>query len=164
MSINPKDAVKTHFLTRFLKGLTYQELQAYVYPFAVSIIADISKKALIAMKERRSEDFALILASASPSFYVEEIASVLSFSYCVATQMEEKSGEWHLLEPQCKGVIKRDRVAKLLPDVDWTGSVVYTDHIDDEPLMRAVGRRFWVNSSSTAPNIDNLEVRKVAWY
>lgn len=164
LSVGPSAAIKKVFLPFFLRGLIYQETKAYVQPFAELVVNGMSRKVLQTIEERRYEDFKLVLASASPSFYVETVASLLSFDYCVATQMEEENGKWYLVEPQCKGVVKKHRIAELIPDIDWAGSIVYTDHVDDEPLMRVVGRCFWVKPGNIPPTIGNLEVMKVTWY
>lgn len=92
----------------------------------------------------------LVLATASPDIYVEELARGLGFDDVVCTRVgHDGAGLWtgRLDGPNCYGPEKKRRVDAYLADVGatWDDVAFYSDHHTDLCLLEAARSGFAVN-------------------
>jgi phosphoserine phosphatase len=81
-----------------------------------------------------------VLATAAAADYAAGLGRLLAFRHVLATPSDRRADE-----PLNSRERKRDRVLDLLAAHGWRGRplVLFTDHIDDLPLMRACGLVCW---------------------
>ncbi len=73
----------------YLAGMKRETLSAYAKEFAEQSVKPSAYPELLAIiEEHRQAGRTLVLNTASPDFYAEEIARVLGFDHCVATRVE----------------------------------------------------------------------------
>jgi phosphoserine phosphatase len=87
-----------------------------------------------------------VLATAAAADYAEAFGRRLGFRHVLATRSGRSVGE-----PSNSGVMKRQRVVALLRDIGWCGRplILFTDHIDDLPLIQACGVVCWFGSAES---------------
>jgi phosphoserine phosphatase len=93
------------------------------------------------MVERRLDT---VLATAAAADYAEAFGRRLGFRHVLATPSGRSVGE-----PPNSGVMKRQRVVAFLDDIGWCDRplILFTDHIDDLPLIQACGVVCWFGSA-----------------
>ena len=86
-----------------------------------------------------------VLATAAASDYAAGLAQRLGFRYALTT-----SPDYGAVTPRNSGTRKRDRVRALLHQFGWHTRplVLFTDHIDDLPLMRDSDAVCWFGSAA----------------
>jgi phosphoserine phosphatase len=86
-----------------------------------------------------------ILATAAAEEYAAGLGRRLGFRHVLATSTGRRADE-----PCNSGERKRDRVLALLDQQGWRGRplMLFTDHIDDLPLMRECDIVFWYGSEA----------------
>ena len=86
-----------------------------------------------------------VLATAAASDYAAGLAQRLGFRYALTT-----SPDTGAITPRNSGTRKRDRVHALLHRFGWHTRplILFTDHIDDLPLMRASDTVCWFGSDA----------------
>ncbi len=73
----------------YLRGMPREQLRAYAKDFAeTSVKAWVYPEIMAEVRRHKKEGRVLVLNTASPDFYARDIARVLGFDYCVATQTQ----------------------------------------------------------------------------
>jgi HAD superfamily hydrolase (TIGR01490 family) len=100
----------------------------------------------------RAEGCRLVLATASPDFYVREIAKLLGFDEVIATrQARHADGSYsnRIDGENCYGPEKLNRVSGWLGGARGESEVrVYTDHQSDAPVLEWADRAIAANPNS----------------
>jgi phosphoserine phosphatase len=94
-----------------------------------------------------------VLATAAAADYAEPFGQRLGFRHVLATRSGRAAGE-----PSNRGAMKRQRVADFLGDIGWCGRplILFTDHIDDLPLIRASNVVCWFGSAELLSALDAM--------
>ncbi|MCF7732293.1 MAG: HAD-IB family hydrolase [Akkermansiaceae bacterium] len=133
-------ALKRVFLA-FLTGMKPAELAAHARRFAQAVRPAIYQELRDRLDDHRRQGHLLILASASPEFYVSEIGEMLGFDLVLGTPVTTTPRFPFLPVLQNhKGAAKVRRLTDLLPSSYFTaGKLVhshgYTDSSADLPML-----------------------------
>lgn len=94
-----------------------------------------------------------VLATAAAADYAEAFGRHLGFRHILATRSGRAAGE-----PPNSGAMKRQGVVAFLHDIGWYGRplILFTDHIDDLPLIRACGVVCWFGSAESLSALDAM--------
>jgi hypothetical protein len=102
------------------------------------------------MAERRWD---AVLATAAAADYAEAFGCRLGFRHVLATPSGRSAGE-----PSNSGANKRQRVVAFLRDMGWCERprILFTDHINDLPLIRACGVVCWFGSAESLSAVNTM--------
>jgi HAD superfamily hydrolase (TIGR01490 family) len=130
-----------------LKYLTSQQREDFANLVVEKSISYAKKEALDYIKELKSQGFVLILASASPEYYVEKLAKHFGFDYFVGTRLIFKGKKVCIEGLNCKYEEKVKRIKELidLEEYDLANSFAYSDNESDIPILKLVGNGFLVS-------------------
>ncbi len=124
------------------------KLARYSREFAASLMPQIFPEVRAMLEEERAAGHLLILASASPEFYVREIGRELGFDLSLGTLVEVGP----LVPPLVnhKGDAKVVRLKQILPENYWENGLLrncrgYTDSTADLPMLAVCGAATVVN-------------------
>jgi phosphoserine phosphatase len=94
-----------------------------------------------------------VLATAAAADYAEAFGRRLGFRHVLATRTGRSAGE-----PSNSGAIKQQRVIEFLRDIGWCDRhlILFTDHIDDLPLIRTCGVVCWFGSAESLSALDAM--------
>ncbi len=144
--------LKRVFLS-FLTGMNADRLAAHARDFASSVRPAIYQELLDRAAEHRRQGHLLILASASPEFYVAEIGKLLDFDLVLGTPVVT-GPRCRLLPPldNHKGGAKVDRLRAVLPGSYFASDKLvrchgYTDSRADLPMLALCDHATVVNPS-----------------
>lgn len=141
----------------YLAGMKRETLLAHAKNFAEQVVKPaVYPELLAAIEEHRQTGRTLILNTASPDFYAQEIARVLGFDHCIATRIELP--ETMPLLPRIIGennkrVVKIARMNSEIPDVANASELVlrdswsYSDSAADLPLLEFAGNAVLIHPS-----------------
>jgi phosphoserine phosphatase len=89
-----------------------------------------------------------VLATAAAADYAVGLGRQIGFRHVLATPADDERPERNA------GVRKRDRVLALLRNLGWDERprILFTDHIDDLPLMRVCDATCWFGDSRACPD------------
>lgn len=141
--------MKQIFLS-FLCGMSPEKLAACCRGFAASVMPAIYPEMRGELERRRADGDVLILASASPEFYVLEIGRLLGFDLTLGTVVE--TGGFFPRLVNHKGVAKVTRLREVLP-ASWFESGKlrrchgFTDSRADLPMLELCEAATVVNPS-----------------
>lgn len=156
-NVVPTVVAKRSFLG-YLWKMKREKLQAHSRDFAEQVVKPwIYPELLAIIEEHRAAGRILVLNTASPNFYPQEIARVLGFHHCIATQVEP-----HETMPFLPGVIgsNNKREAKIaamklqVPAVaaateeELKNSWAYSDSAADLPLLELAGNAVLVHPNA----------------
>lgn len=100
------------------------------------------------MESYRNRGYLLILCTAAPGFYAQQIADYCHIDLCCATPLPSEIvlGQWN----ECVGQHKVDALSRMLRVHKAELEVVITDHHDDIPLLNynLNGRNVVINPSA----------------
>jgi phosphoserine phosphatase len=146
------DALLRH-LQRAWRGATGTDGETMTGDFQASLLRQVRPglKPLLAIVAAGKID--AVLATAAASDYAADLAQRLGFRYALTTSPENGA-----ITPRNSGTRKRDRVHALLHQFGWhtRPMVLFTDHIDDLPLMRDSNVVCWFGSGKA------LEMAEIA--
>lgn len=114
------------------------------------------------IKRLKKEGYIVILVSASPEFYLNELYDIKEVDYIIGTRFEVKNNIFtgKMIGENCKGKEKVIRLKKLLKekniDVDYTASYMFSDSLSDKPLFDLVGKPRLINYKKDSKAIDIL--------
>ncbi len=146
----------------YLAGMKRETLAAYAKEFAEQCVKPwVYPELLAIIEEHRKASRVLVLNTASPDFYANEIARVLGFAHCIATRVElpEYLPSWPVvIGENNKHEAKIAAMKNALPAVAHASvetlrdSWSYSDSAADLPLLEFVGNAVLVhpNASLTA--------------
>lgn len=125
----------------FLTGMKRDRLAGHARDFAAAVRPAIYPEMLDRVEHHRRNGDLLVLASASPEFYVAEIGKSLGFDLVLGT-MVDTGPKFPLLPPlqNHKGEAKVRRIRKILPDAWFQAGKLarshgYTDSRADLPML-----------------------------
>jgi phosphatidylglycerophosphatase C len=123
-------------------------LAQYSREFAVSVMPQIYQEVRELLENHRAAGHLLILASASPEFYVAEIGKELGFDLTLGTPVE--SGSFFPDLENHKGAAKVERLQATLPASYFENGKLrhchgYTDSTADLPMLALCGAATVVN-------------------
>lgn len=141
--------MKRIFLS-YLWRMDAADLAAYSREFAAALMPSIYPELRAKLENQRAAGDFLILASASPEFYVAEIGRELGFDLTLGTPVE--TGSFFPDLENHKGVAKVHRLRNLLPSGYFEGgklrkSHAYTDSCADLPMLALCDAATVVNPS-----------------
>ena len=148
--------MKRVFLS-YLWKMDPETLAAYSREFAASLVPTVYPELKQRLENHRASGHLLILASASPEFYVSEIGRGLGFHITLGTPVE--TGPFFPDLDNHKGSAKVDRLHAVLPSTCFTGdgklvhSHGYTDSTADLPMLALCHAATTVNPKSTLTNL-----------
>jgi len=153
--------MKRVFLS-YLWRMNPETLAEYSREFAGSIMPAIYPELRLILERQRAEGHFLILASASPEFYVKEIGRNLGFDLTLGTPVE--MGPFFPDLENHKGSAKVDRLHEVLPASYFENSMLrhghgYTDSTADLPMLELCESATVVNPS---PRLTEI-ARKSGW-
>ena len=109
--------VKTVFLTALFAGVPGPRLKAITRAFVDRLLAGgVRERALETLRGHRTSGHRTVLLTASPDFYVEEIARRLCFDHCLCTRTVRGPGDsltGELAGANCRGEEKLSRLQGL---------------------------------------------------
>ena len=149
----------------FLKGVSVETVDKLSQKFFDTYITKklLYKDALIEMERRKEEGYKVILISASPEFYLNKFNQLCSVDYVLGTRYEVCDGFYtgKMIGYNNKGKEKVLRFEEFLrsnniENFDDKNSCMYSDSLNDLPLLELVGNGFLINSKRKIPNIINL--------
>lgn len=153
--------MKRVFLS-YLWRMDPKMLAEYSRDFAASLMPSIYPELRMRLESRRAAGDFLILASASPEFYVAEIGRELGFDLTLGTQVA--LGEFFPDLENHKGAAKVERLMKVLPAAWFEGGKLrnchgYTDSCADLPMLELCDSVTVVNPS---PQLTGL-AKEAGW-
>ncbi len=142
--------MKRVFLS-YLWRMDPEVLAKYSREFAASLMPSIYPELRAKLEVQRAKGYFLILASASPEFYVAEIGRELGFDLTLGTPVE--LGEFFPDLENHKGAAKVDRLIELLQPTWFEDGKLrnchgYTDSCADLPMLELCDSVTVVNPSS----------------
>jgi HAD superfamily hydrolase (TIGR01490 family) len=147
----------------YLVGLSREKLYAYSREFATGEVAAwIYPELRGIIEEHRKAGRILVLNTASPDFYAQEIAQELGFDYCVATRVEVPETVPfmpHVMGSNNKHEAKIAAMKWAIPELNDFGDEVrseswsYSDSSADLPLLEFAGNAVLVHPSSSLAEI-----------
>lgn len=121
----------------------------------VVVIHDLQPGAVQSITNDRAQGSHLVIATAAPAFYAEEIGTRLGFDHVVATRhIANRDGTIsnHIDGENCYGEEKLKMVSGWVSDRNLTRAdctiSVYSDHHSDAPLLDWADKPFLVNASN----------------
>lgn len=150
--------MKRIFLS-YLWKMDPETLAAYSREFAASLMPSVYPELRARLETHRAEGHLLILASASPEFYVAEIGRELGFDITLGTPVE--LGPFFPDLDNHKGAAKVERLEKILPAACFeNGKLVrchgYTDSTADLPMLALCDSATVVNPKATLTALAEL--------
>lgn len=149
----------------FLKGLSADVVDVFSEKFYKECILDklMYVDGLKELKKRKEEGYVVILISASPEFYLNNFNSLDYVDYVIGTKYELQNGYYtgRMIGSNNKGYEKVVRLYEFMSDnnmknVNFKESFMYSDSLNDLPLLELVGNKFLINSRKKIFNIKNL--------
>ncbi len=145
------EGMKRVFLS-YLWGVDRDTLVGWTHDFVAGFFPGRCYPEMLAKLQRHKDEGHLtVLASASPEFYVREVARVLGFDLALGTSIED--AEKMRLLPDLvnhKGAEKVRRISEILgepPGGIWPRSHGYSDSSADLPMLRCCVENTLVNPS-----------------
>jgi HAD superfamily hydrolase (TIGR01490 family) len=139
--------MKRIFLS-FLFGMRREEMEDHAEAFADAVMRRVYPELRAEIEHHQVAGHLLILASASPEFYVRRIGEKLGFDVVLGTPVE--FGHWFPDLENHKGAAKVERLVKVLPPSYFEGGRLvnshgYTDSTADLPMLALCHRVTLVN-------------------
>jgi HAD superfamily hydrolase (TIGR01490 family) len=153
--------MKRIFLS-YLYGMCPEKLEEYSREFAASVMPAIYAEGRTALEKHRANGDFLILASASPEFYVKHIGRELGFDLTLGTPVE--TGNFFPDLVNHKSEAKVERLRQVLPaswfqDGQLRNCHGYTDSTADLPMLTLCQAATVVNPSARLAEL----ARKNSW-
>ncbi len=132
--------LKQRFLAAVLGGISKQALQAWTAIFNEKLMRHgLRPRALRQIHEYKEQGLRLILISASPDLYVDDLSRRLGFSGSVCTRVEWDANDYltgRLDGKNCYGPEKCARLGRCFAeDRRHWHIIAYSDHHSDLPLL-----------------------------
>jgi len=169
MHLRDNSWLKMRFLESILGGLTDADLQSWTQDFVDRILTNgLRPRAAEVLRDHQCLGDRTVLLSASPDFFVREIATRLKFSECVCTIAERDARgclTGNLDGGNCYGLEKLRRMQSLLgADRSDMRVIAYADHSSDLPLLRWVDDAVLVNPSRGLCRVaQGIPLKVVRW-
>ena len=149
------------------KNISATEAKNLATRFAASIVpSDVSPGAAAAIADDRVDQSLLVMATAAPDIYADEIARLLDFDAVIATRQQRlpDGGFGHLIDGEnCYAAEKLRRVQEWLASEGLGRKQCYirfyTDHPSDAPLLDWVDEAILVGEGAAMATL----ARKHGW-
>lgn len=130
-----------------LETLSSNQFNEFSVHLAKICLNYIKEGALKEIKKLQKKGFILIIATASPEFYVKLIAKHLNIKYFVGTKIIFVNNKLKIDGVNCKKEEKLKRLSLVinLEEVDLKNSFAYSDSYSDMPILKLVGNAYLVN-------------------
>ena len=135
----------------FLAGRSEAEVGPVVSAFYEDVLRPaLYRDGLSELRRLQEEGKAILLLTASPTFYLHPLKEVLGLEAIIGTRMDGNDGVYTgLMGDNCKGVQKPLRLAEYLAAqgdrLDYESSVAYADSLSDAPMLKLCRRKVLVN-------------------
>jgi HAD superfamily hydrolase (TIGR01490 family) len=144
--------VKSAYLRMLCGGMQRSHIKSIVKEFTYEVLLpNVFAEAKNRIRWHQTKQQQVILLSASPVIYLEELASALNVNGLIGTHLICQDGvlTGDLAGKNCKGVEKLERLiaAYKSRDIDWKGSYGYSDSASDIPVLERVGNPIIINPS-----------------
>lgn len=138
------------FLFSVIRGQRVEVLDRAAREFVAEVMGRVVKPEALLMIAALAETHTLVLASASPEFYVRYFAEAFGFSHWISTRYEVIDGKYtgRMLGEDCRDGEKVRRLKEFLPldAYDTAESVAFSDNVvADGPLLALAGQQFRVH-------------------
>lgn len=151
IKIYDEKKVKQSFL-KFIDGIEEKELNKLTKEFYNNKLSKILYKDSIDMiKKLHKEGYYILLISASPEFYLNELYNIKEVDKIIGTRFLIEKGRFkrEMVGKNCKGKEKVERLNEFLKNenmkVDYENSYMFSDSLSDKPLLDLVGKPYLIN-------------------
>jgi phosphatidylglycerophosphatase C len=149
--------LKERFLRGVLGGRTKDEIARINKEFISGLMKDgLNRQVLSLLEMHHAQGHRLVLLSASPDCYVNDIGLALGFTDTIATRVDiaGDSVTGYLAGPNLKGPEKvlalENELGEQLPDYELTA---YGDDVSDQNLLAMADHGYWVRRT---PELERL--------
>lgn len=159
-----KEKQSKEFFLRFLKGKSVEEIEALTDEFFEKVLKNILYlDGVQKIQELKEKGYYVILSSASPEFYINRLGEKLGVYKSMGTRFETQNGIFtaKILGNNNKGEEKVLRLYESLRGmpIDYEDSYMFSDSMNDEPLMKIVGKPYLINYKKKSPKYPVLNWR-----
>lgn len=163
MKISSQKQFKEKFINIVISSIKNKSLEIIIPDFSKFLLTKISLDALSEINKLKEKGYEIILLSASPDFYLNQIKEALGLSKLICTQTRLKDGKIIITGDNCYGKNKIIRFLEQYPkdSIDWQNSYCFTDNESDLGLLSLFGNSFVVNNNKLAAK--NPGHKKLVW-
>ena len=127
----------------FLRGYHRSELKQFSQGFCLDVLQPrLRKQGIAKLEELKQEGVEILLITASPSFYLEPLKTMLGITEVIGTRVDfdrEEQATGQICGENCKGIQKPLRLAEYLAAagerLDYERSYAYGDSASDMPML-----------------------------
>ena len=157
---------------QWLKGRKEEEIGAFALAFCQSVlIPQLYPEGLAALNREKARGASIILLTASPSFYLAPLKTLLGVEAIIGTRMNlDDQGRYtgEICGDNCCGLQKPLRLAEYLAAqgdrLDYATSAAYGDSYGDLPMLELCKTKIGVNSkprlTRALQKLDGAEIRR----
>jgi hypothetical protein len=140
-----KTKTKSVFLSKLLSGYTEQQTKKISIKFSKYIFNFFKNKKTyqILLNSKRSGD-KIFIVTASPDFYCKHISALFGVLLISTKTSFNKKGILKIVNKNCYGYKKKNRVLKEIKNFKKKYSIFYTDSKSDIPLMQICNKAYFV--------------------
>lgn len=140
-----KTKTKSVFLSKLLSGYTEQQTKKISIKFSKYIFNFFKNKKTyqILLNSKRSGD-KIFIVTASPDFYCKHISALFKVLLISTKTSFNKKGILKIVNKNCYGYKKKNRVLKEIKNFKKKYSIFYTDSKSDIPLMQICNKAYFV--------------------
>lgn len=156
------DKAKQYFMS-FINGIYEKDMKELSNEFYEKVLCKIFYDDAINMiKKLKKKGYKIILISASPEFYLNELYNIKEIDKVMGTKYYCIDGKYiaKIDGRNCKGEEKVSRLNDYLSqnaiNVDFNNSYMFSDSLSDIPLFNLVGNKYIINYRRKIEN--NIEI------
>lgn len=144
---------KNWFLSHF-KGYSEKKMRLLARMFSDKVLSNRKRNELWKkLSELKSSGYKVIIASGGLNIYLEALFENFDDCILVSSKLAFLEGRFlgEIEGEECLGEEKLKQVESVLnnlSDVDWQESIAYSDHFNDLPLLKKVGKPYAVISKT----------------
>lgn len=151
LNIYDEKKTKQTFL-KFIRNMDEDSLKELVHRYYKERLSNILyKDGIDELKRLKNEGYMVILVSASPEFYLNELYDIEEVDIIIGTRFEFKDGIFtgKMVGENCKGKEKVKRLEAMLSSKkivpNYKESMMFSDSLSDKPLLDLVGNPRLIN-------------------
>lgn len=151
LNIYDEKKTKQTFL-KFIRNMDEDSLKELVHRYYKERLRNILyKDGIDELKRLKNEGYMVILVSASPEFYLNELYDIEEVDIIIGTRFEFKDGIFtgKMVGENCKGKEKVKRLEAMLSSKkivpNYKESMMFSDSLSDKPLLDLVGNPRLIN-------------------
>lgn len=155
LGVQKEKATKEMFLT-FLENTSKEELELHVEGFLKDSLENfLYEDGRRKVQELKEKGYTIVLTSASPEFYILKLKDMFDADYVMGTRFEVKNGCFtgKMVGENNKGIEKVRRLYEVIPkhQIEWEESYMFSDSMNDDPLLKLVGKPYLINYKKKNP-------------